>query len=207
MPGIVWAALAIYKDPAKRSQGTLLFEAEGPHETTRTTSSPLVNGSQTSDNEEHRLGAQPTSDPTKRRQALWQLSRVLHAAKGRKLLPDLKPQADAPEKQRALVRAAWAHGQGSTASATCQRVEPWERTNPDLFRKILARNLGSRDRDMAFGTLAPIERNPPRVPHANDAGVSNPTRRRIRNPPRGRHWSQAGMSSDGCGRGPRCFVP
>lgn len=50
------------------------------------------------------------------------------------------------------MRFAGARGKGAMAVATRRGIEPWERVFPDLFRKILACDIGSHDRDMAVGT-------------------------------------------------------
>ena len=163
MVGTSWAALALNQDPANRGTGTLLVEAGAsgmgpPNPTPQTngdghpTQPPPPQGAQSDTPAAPSLGAKPASLPARLHQAQSKITRVLHAAQGLKLLADLKAEAGTVDKQRAFMRFAGARGKGAMAWATCQGVEPWERVAPDLYREILARNMGTHDKDEALGT-------------------------------------------------------
>ena len=163
MVGTSWAALALNKDPAKRGRGTLLVEAGASSSSTPPSAPHRPGTSQPSraspppsppmeEDQVHGLGAKPHSRPMTARQVQSRITRALHAAQGRKLLSDLKAQADSPVQQRAYVRFAGARGKGAMAWVTCQGIELGERVAPALFREILARNLGSHDRDATLGS-------------------------------------------------------
>lgn len=148
---------------------------------------------------------QPISKTTTVRQAQLRVSRAFHAAKGRIPLAGLKAQADSLDIQRVFTRFTGARGTGARAWATCKDIEPLERVIPDSFREILARNLGSHDRDVTFGArcqegcgVAPVpdshfdvhawgnssahpRRHPAWVPHAHvERNVGSLTRRNPR---------------------------
>ena len=163
MVGTSWTALALDKDPANRGAGTLLVEAGAngaspageatePAEAVRQEHGAATEAPQeSSDQEIPGLGGRPSSETGTIRQAQSRISRVMYAAKGKKLLEDLKANTDTAEGQRAYMRFAGARGKGAMAWATSQGTEQREKVEPDIFREVLARNLGSHDRDTPFG--------------------------------------------------------
>ena len=163
--GSSWAALAAQEDPQRRGIGTLLVEAraggggggrggrggggvgqrqqwEDPMETQ---SDRAIGLSQT-----NRGVGGVCVEVVPHVQS--ELSRALHAHRGKKLLQDLQTQESAATK-RAMVRFRGARKKGAMAFVQCLGFSQEDTMEGPLWRETLGRSLGSHDATELVGEM------------------------------------------------------
>ena len=133
--GSSWAALAAEEDPQRRGIGTLLVEAGA---------GGGGGGVGQREQWEDPLATQPGRE--------IELSRALHAHRGKKFLQDLQTQESAAMK-RAMVRFRGAREKGAMVFVECLGFSQEDTMEGPLWRETLGRSLGSHDATELVGGM------------------------------------------------------
>ena len=156
--GSSWAALAMEEDPQRREIGTLLAKAGAGEGGRGGEGREMGGGVGQREQWEDPLTIQPDweIEPSLTNRGVGgvclgivprvqsELSRALHAHRGKKLLQDLRTQESAPTK-RAMVSFRGAREKGAMEFVECLGVSQEDTMEGPLWRETLRKSLGSHD--------------------------------------------------------------